>query len=89
MTLEEIKDKLKKSVADYRYGHAVRTAETAAQLAKKFNIDVDKAYIAGLLHDCAKGFTDEPDAILALADEAGKKPTAVEMTDPVVFCTRN
>ncbi len=41
-----------------RYKHTQGVAEEAAKLAKRYGADIKKAYTAGLLHDCAKCFTD-------------------------------
>lgn len=41
-----------------RYKHTQGVAAEAAKLAKRYDEDTKKAYIAGLLHDCAKCFTD-------------------------------
>ncbi len=80
-----MKAKLKESVADYRCRHALLVAETATEIASSLNIDAKKALIAGLLHDCAKGFTDDPEIPLTLAIEAGISPTTIQLTDPVLF----
>jgi len=53
-TEEEIKDWLKLNLDDERFEHSYGVAETSVELAKRFGVDVEKAYIAGLLHDCAK-----------------------------------
>lgn len=37
-----------------RYKHSVNVAEMCVQLAKKFGADEDRAYTAGILHDCQK-----------------------------------
>ncbi|MDD3149259.1 MAG: bis(5'-nucleosyl)-tetraphosphatase (symmetrical) YqeK [Candidatus Gastranaerophilales bacterium] len=37
-----------------RYLHSLGTQEMAGFLAEKFNVDVEKAKLTGLLHDCAK-----------------------------------
>lgn len=47
---EYLKDRLKPS----RYRHTLGVAHTAACLAMRYGVNVDKAYIAGLFHDCAK-----------------------------------
>lgn len=57
--IEEIKDWLKNNLSQKRYNHSVGTAEYAKNLAVKFGLNPDKAYIAGLLHDCAKCFEEE------------------------------
>ena len=59
LTIEEIKEKLKACLSEERYWHSVGTMEKAVELAKQFNCDVEKAQIAGLLHDCAKCLSKE------------------------------
>lgn len=54
LTIEEIKEKLKSCLSEERYMHSIGTMEKAIELAKLFNCDIEKAQIAGLLHDCAK-----------------------------------
>ncbi len=48
---------LKDSISAKRYAHSVGVSNTAACLAMSQNGDVYKAYLAGLLHDCAKGLS--------------------------------
>ena len=50
---------LKENLSEQRYIHTLGTAQCAKELAKKYNLDTEKAYIAGLLHDCAKCFPNE------------------------------
>ena len=57
--LEEIKDWLKNNLNDERYRHTLGVADCAKELALKHGIDPEKAYLAGLLHDCAKCFDKE------------------------------
>lgn len=52
--LKEIKDRLKNDIGEKRYKHSLRVAETAKKLAEVNSIDTNKAYLAGLIHDCAK-----------------------------------
>ena len=54
LTIEEIKEKLKSCLSEERYMHSIGTMEKAIELAKLFNCNIEKAQIAGLLHDCAK-----------------------------------
>lgn len=42
-----------------RFIHSVGVANTALRLAKLFGADERKAYVAGLLHDCARQFENE------------------------------
>lgn len=48
------KSYLKENLSKKRYNHSVNVAGAALELARKYGGDTDKAYIAGLLHDCAK-----------------------------------
>lgn len=45
---------LKGNLDEERLLHSLGTAQCASELAGMFNLDERKAYIAGLLHDCAK-----------------------------------
>lgn len=45
---------LKGNLDEERLLHSLGSAQTAAELAIKFNVDEKRAYIAGLMHDCAK-----------------------------------
>lgn len=56
---EEIKETLKKTLSNRRYTHSLGVADEARRLASLYGADEDKAYLAGLLHDCAKE-TNEP-----------------------------
>lgn len=42
-----------------RYWHSIGVADTAACLAMRYGVPMESAYIAGLLHDCAKCLSDE------------------------------
>lgn len=55
----EIKEWLKDNLSEERYSHSLGTAECARELAKQFGLDEEKAYTAGLLHDCAKCLSNE------------------------------
>ncbi|CDE42857.1 predicted HD superfamily hydrolase involved in NAD metabolism [Clostridium sp. CAG:768] len=59
MNYTEILNWLKNNLNEERYIHTLGTAECAKELANKFNLNSEKAYIAGLLHDCAKCFSNE------------------------------
>ncbi len=54
-----IKKNLKEVLSPYRYEHSLMVADEAKKLAKYYGVDEDKAYVAGLLHDMAKDFSDE------------------------------
>ena len=58
--MQKIKKYLKDKLTKERYQHTIGVANTAAALAMRYNPDTDnsefmqKAYLAGMLHDCAK-----------------------------------
>ncbi len=52
---QELLDYLKQNIDGRRLCHSIGTAHEAVRLAQRYGADRDKAYIAGLLHDVAKG----------------------------------
>ena len=58
MTYTKYKEWLKANLNEERYEHSLGTAECASELAEKFGLDKEKAYLCGLIHDCAKCFPD-------------------------------
>lgn len=56
---EEIIEWLRNNVCEERYEHSLGTADCAKELARIYDLDEEKAYTAGLLHDCAKCFSNE------------------------------
>lgn len=66
-----MKEKLEKALDSKRYKHCLGVCDEAVKLAKLYGADEKKAYIAGLLHDCAKGFDKEQQ--LQLCDKYGVK----------------
>lgn len=61
--IDKIKDDLRNSLSVFRYQHCLMVADEAKNLAIKYNCDKDKAYLAGLLHDISKEFSDEDNRI--------------------------
>ena len=55
----EIQNWLKENLDEERYIHTLGVMDAAEELAKMFNLDIDKAKITGLLHDAAKCFSNE------------------------------
>lgn len=58
-SIDEIKNYLKENLSSERYFHTLGVMEEAVELAKRYNIDIKKAEMAGLLHDNAKCMTKE------------------------------
>lgn len=61
--------KLKEELGTSRYNHTIRVRDTAVILAKRTDCDINKAMLAGLLHDCAKYY--DKDYLLKRAFEFG------------------
>ena len=63
MSDREYYKKLRKKVKDVmtksRYEHTLGVEFTAASLAMRYEVDIEKAELAGLLHDCAKCIDSE------------------------------
>ena len=57
-TIDYIQKWLEENLSAKRYHHSLGAAQMAQALAKLFNQDEQKAYLAGLIHDCAKNFED-------------------------------
>ena len=52
--LAKLRKEMEQTLEHKRYEHTLGVAYTAASLAMVHGADVDKALIAGMLHDCAK-----------------------------------
>ena len=59
LELIEVQEKLEKKLSPYRFQHSLGVQYTAAALAMKYSMDINKASIAGLLHDNAKFLSGE------------------------------
>lgn len=55
----DLQKKMKKKLSDDRYEHTLGVMYTAAALAMRHGVDMNEALFAGLLHDCAKCYSDE------------------------------
>lgn len=54
MILTSINQKLKEMLPERRMKHSLNVADCAVKLCEVYNCDKDKAYVAGMVHDCAK-----------------------------------
>lgn len=78
ITLEDIKSKLKLNISPERYKHSENVMLVAIKLAQEYGIDENKAAIAGILHDCARGKSEQElyelcDRFNILLDEITKR----------------
>jgi len=57
MPIEEIRKRLRQMLSEKRYSHSLGVMEASKRLAAKYGADVEKAELAGLIHDCARDLT--------------------------------
>lgn len=78
--MDKIQDKLKSMISNERYNHSIGVQQTAVKLAVMYGADTIKASTAGLIHDCAKGFSD--DELIEAADKYGIETNDVTRSQP-------
>ncbi len=81
--IKSIKKKIKKVLDKDRYQHTLGVAYTASSLAMRYGIDIDRAFLAGMLHDCAKNIPN--DEKFALCKKYKVKLTEVEKEAPYLI----
>lgn len=59
MNLECINKKLKEMLKEGRLNHSLNVANCAKKLCEIYDCDEEKAFIAGMVHDCAKCLTEK------------------------------
>ncbi|MBS6395622.1 MAG: bis(5'-nucleosyl)-tetraphosphatase (symmetrical) YqeK [Clostridiales bacterium] len=52
--IKDLKEDLKKRMDESRFEHTMGVMYTCASLAMRYEADMNKAILAGLMHDCAK-----------------------------------
>ncbi len=80
MELKKISKLLEKELDQKRFEHTKGVEYTAASLAFVYETDLEKALYAGLLHDCAKGMSDEKK--LSSCEKYGLEISSVERENP-------
>lgn len=83
MKISKIQKKIEKALDEKRYNHSLGVAYTASCLAMKYDVDINKAYLAGILHDCAKNLSD--DKRLELAQRYDIFVSKVEKENPFLL----
>jgi len=57
---------IKEKLSYKRFQHSLNVAQTARELAEHYNVDANKSYLVGILHDYAKDLT--ADELLLIAE---------------------
>jgi len=66
MNLLEAEELIRNRLSDRRYRHSLQVASVARDMARDMGVDEDQAYLAGIVHDYAKGMSGGE--LLALAE---------------------
>ncbi|MBC6695986.1 bis(5'-nucleosyl)-tetraphosphatase (symmetrical) YqeK [Terrisporobacter mayombei] len=59
MNYKDIEYKLKEMLPERRLKHSMNVSQCAVKLSEIYGYDMEKAKLAGLIHDCAKYFNDD------------------------------
>lgn len=83
--IEDLRKKVKTALKDdkMRFRHTIGVADTCACLAMRYDVDMEKAYIAGLLHDCAKCVPD--DIKISICEKNGIEISDIEYSSPYLL----
>ena len=81
--IENIRKRLHKHLPAARYNHTIGVAYTAASLAMRYDCDIERALLAGLLHDCAKEY--KSDELIDKCSKAGIELSKSELNSPQII----
>lgn len=81
--VQEYRSKLQEILKPGRYEHSLSVSFTCICLAMRYGISIRKAEIAGLIHDCAKQFSN--DELITLCRENGVDLTEELIQSPQVI----
>jgi predicted HD superfamily hydrolase involved in NAD metabolism len=80
---KKLKEELRNWLKEEDFEHSVRVAELASEVAKKFDLGYRKAYLAALLHDYGRGFSNNELVIEAI--KLGVKIHPIEEKNPFLL----
>lgn len=79
----KIRKQLQSKLSPARYEHTISVSYTCIALAMKYGCDLEQAELAGLLHDCAKRYSDAE--IIKKCEKKGLELTESERLAPAVI----
>ena len=82
-TIEDIQNKLRKRLKGSRYIHTLGVEYTSVCLAMKYGEELQKAELAGLLHDCAKQLPEKK--LIKICREHNEKISKMELQQPFLL----
>ncbi len=74
---DKIIECLQQTLSKKRYDHSIHVANMAVELAQIYGSNIDKARIAGLIHDCAREMPNEK--LIELIRLEGNEPDSVSL----------
>ena len=86
VNIEEIKNIMQERLPPTRYAHSQNVAEEAKNLAIHYGENGDKAYLAGILHDYAKGLAAQE--LITIAEEYNLIEDKIEYLIPDILHAR-
>lgn len=78
--ISKIRKAVEKSQDNKRFEHTLGVAYTAASLAMCYDVDMEEAIVAGLLHDCAKCISN--DKKISMCEKRNMNISDVERRNP-------
>lgn len=84
VSIDVIKKELKHRLSPKRFNHSLGVAEEAERLAKHYGANPEKAYLAGLIHDCSKEIPVQ-DAIQLLSERFSVTCDEVALQTPRIL----
>ncbi len=81
--VKKIRKALEKELDAKRYEHTLGVEYTAAALAMRYGVSIKDAQMAGLLHDCAKGLSEEK--LLNLCEKHNISINETERRNPALL----
>lgn len=83
MNYDDIVKKLSLELSPKRFKHSLGVSQTAVEMAKVFGADVEKAKLAGILHDCARNMTNNN--LLQMVEAFDIVVDDVDLCEPVLL----
>ena len=83
MDYQEILVILAKELRPARFRHSREVSRTAVRLAERWGVDIEKARLAGILHDCARNLKGKD--LLQCAAANGLSISEIEMLQPALI----
>lgn len=80
INISKLQKAMEKTLDAKRYEHTLGVAYTAASLAMRYDVDINDALVAGLLHDCAKCLSN--DKKVSICEKNNIHVTEIERKNP-------